>query len=83
MQRIWKAATCHAQLAALVNIGRYSKERGQPLIQRSFAASMADNPDPKQAKSILEFKAVDIDGNDVALSKYEGFVTYIVNVASQ
>lgn len=49
----------------------------------THTANMAENPDPKQANSILEFHAVDIDGNDVALSKYEGYVTYIVNLASQ
>ena len=42
-----------------------------------------ENPDPKQAKSILEFNAVDIDGNTVSLEKYRGFITYIVNVASK
>ena len=42
-----------------------------------------ENPDPKEAKSILEFNAVDIDGNIVSLEKYKGFVTYIVNVASK
>ena len=47
-------------------------------------SSMAlENPDPKEAKSILEFNAVDIDGNVVSLEKYKGFVTYIVNVASK
>lgn len=36
----------------------------------------------KNAKSILEFSAKDIQGNDVSLEKYRGFVTLIVNVAS-
>lgn len=36
----------------------------------------------KNAKSIYEFEAKDIDGNMVSLSKYKGFVTLIVNVAS-
>ena len=40
------------------------------------------NPDPNSASSIHEFNALDIDGNAVSLSKYKGFVTYIVNVAS-
>ena len=53
------------------------------IFTRLHGSKMAENPDPKQAKSILEFHAVDIDGNDVALSKYEGFVTFIVNLASQ
>ncbi|XP_068675817.1 1-phosphatidylinositol 3-phosphate 5-kinase-like [Montipora foliosa] len=36
----------------------------------------------KNAKSIFEFSAKDIDGNLVSLEKYRGFVTLIVNVAS-
>lgn len=35
------------------------------------------------AKTIYEFTAKDIDGNDVSLEKYKGHVTIIVNVASQ
>lgn len=34
------------------------------------------------ASNIFEFEANDIDGNKVSLSKYKGFVTIIVNVAS-
>ena len=41
------------------------------------------NPDPATATSIFDFHALSIDGEDVDLSKYKGFVTYIVNVASQ
>lgn len=37
----------------------------------------------KAATSICEFEVKDIDGNDVSLSKYKGFVTLIVNVASK
>lgn len=29
-----------------------------------------ENPDPNTAKSIYEFTAKDIDGNDVSLEKY-------------
>lgn len=36
----------------------------------------------KNAESIFEFSAKDIDGNEVSLEKYRGFVTLIVNVAS-
>ena len=43
-----------------------------------------ENPaDPEKAKSILEFSAYDIDGNLVSLEKYQGYVAYIVNVASK
>jgi len=41
------------------------------------------NPDPATAKSILEFQVLSIDGEVVELSKYQGYVTYIVNVASE
>ena len=38
---------------------------------------------PENAKSIFEFSVLDIDGNLVKMSKYKGFVSYIVNVASE
>ena len=42
------------------------------------------NPeDPKSASSIFDFQALSIDGEVVELSKYKGYVTYIVNVASK
>ena len=34
-------------------------------------------------KDILGFEAKDIDGNNVSLAKYKGFVSLIVNVASK
>ncbi|CAL1540069.1 unnamed protein product [Lymnaea stagnalis] len=37
----------------------------------------------KKAKSIYEFSALDIDGNNVSLEKYRGKVCLIVNVASK
>ncbi len=37
----------------------------------------------KNAKSIHEFSAVDIDGNNVQLSQYKGKVVLVVNVASK
>lgn len=37
----------------------------------------------KNARSIFDFKATDIDGNVVSLDRYRGHVTLIVNVASQ
>ena len=36
-----------------------------------------------QPKDILGFEVKDIDGNSVSLSKYKGFVSLIVNVASK
>ena len=43
-------------------------------------ASAQANPNPT---SILEFEDKDIDENVVSLSKYKGYVTLIVNVASK
>lgn len=37
----------------------------------------------ESATSIYDFSAKDIDGTDVSLEKYKGFVTLIVNVASE
>ena len=37
----------------------------------------------EQPEDILGFEAKDIDGNQVSLSKYKGFVSLIVNVASK
>ena len=47
--------------------------------------NLADiNPkDPTKANSIFEFNALDINDNVVNFSKYDGQVTYIVNVASK
>jgi len=39
--------------------------------------------DWQNAKSIYEFSANDIDGNEVSLEKYRGNVCIIVNVASK
>ncbi|XP_026480754.1 probable phospholipid hydroperoxide glutathione peroxidase [Ctenocephalides felis] len=44
---------------------------------------MANPEDPKSAKSIYEFTAKSIEGEDVSLEKYRGKVCIIVNVASQ
>lgn len=46
-----------------------------------YGASMAKASPP--ATTIFDFEAKDIDGNPVQLSKYNGFVTLIVNVASK
>lgn len=43
----------------------------------------ADEAPPLKAKSVLDFKVKDIDGNDVDLAKYKGKVVMIVNVASK
>ena len=37
----------------------------------------------EETKDILGFEVKDIDGNPVSLSKYQGFVSLIVNVASK
>ena len=46
-----------------------------------YGANMAKAAPP--ATTIFGFEANDIDGNLVHLSKYNGFVTLIVNVASK
>lgn len=45
-----------------------------------FKATMANTAPPN---TIFNFEVKDIDGSPVQLSKYEGYVTLIVNVASQ
>ncbi|KAG7319851.1 hypothetical protein KOW79_016994 [Hemibagrus wyckioides] len=46
-------------------------------------AMCAQANDWKSAKSIYEFSAKDIDGNEVSLEKYRDFVCIITNVASK
>jgi glutathione peroxidase len=53
------------------------------LMLASFAANPAARADDKKPASVLDFQVKDIDGNDVALSKYQGKVLLIVNTASQ
>jgi glutathione peroxidase len=43
---------------------------------------MATNGTTEEPKTIYEFVAKDIDGNDVKLDKYKGFPLIVVNVAS-
>ena len=74
---------CTPSPAARVCQSKYMLRKIPLISTRLLGSKMAENPDPKQATSILKFHALDIDGNDVALSKYEGFVTFIVNLASQ
>jgi glutathione peroxidase len=47
------------------------------------ASGRAGNANYAAAKSIYEFSAIDIDGNEVSLEKYRGHVCIIVNVASK
>jgi len=47
-----------------------------------FSETMATNGSDSTAKTIYEFTAKDIDGNDVSLDKYKGFALIVVNVAS-
>jgi len=51
---------------------------------RGLARAMcAQATDWQSAKSIYEFTAKDIDGNEQSLEKYRGFVCIITNVASK
>ncbi|XP_018566915.1 glutathione peroxidase-like [Anoplophora glabripennis] len=47
------------------------------------SAKMSNPENYKEAKSIYEFSAKDLNGEDVSLEKYKGHVCIIVNVASQ
>ncbi|GAA6234883.1 phospholipid hydroperoxide glutathione peroxidase, mitochondrial-like [Lates japonicus] len=49
-------------------------------VLRSMCAQVGDW---QSAKTIYEFSAKDIDGNEVSLEKYRGYVCIIVNVASK
>nr|WP_303652727.1 glutathione peroxidase [Paludisphaera mucosa] len=49
----------------------------------AFAANPAAAADDKKPASVLDFHVKDIDGADVALSKYQGKVLLLVNTASQ
>uniref|UniRef100_A0A3Q2XL57 phospholipid-hydroperoxide glutathione peroxidase n=1 Tax=Hippocampus comes TaxID=109280 RepID=A0A3Q2XL57_HIPCM len=49
-------------------------------VQSLFCAQMKDW---QSAKSIYEFSAKDIDGNEVSLEKYRGYVCIIVNVLAE
>jgi len=55
------------------------------LIVGRFARKMASDERPKDwwknAQSIYEFSALDIDGHEVTLDKYKGHVCLILNVA--
>ena len=65
-----------------VTLNRAAIAKGKAGLSRALS-TMAENPDPKEAKAIFDFNADDIDGNNVELSKYNGFVTFIVNLASK
>lgn len=54
-----------------------------PILWFVFQSSFNQDTDWKNASSIYDFTANDIKGQNVSLSKYKGFVTIIVNVASQ
>jgi len=57
-----------------------------PLIYMYYeleAEGKSSSTDWKKAKSIYEFEALDIDGNNVSLEKYKGHVCLIVNVATK
>ena len=64
--------------ASLVKYAAFSLSSVGVLCGASMANASAVVP-----KTILDFEALDIDGNMVQLRKYKGFVTLIVNVASK
>ncbi|KZS06158.1 putative Glutathione peroxidase [Daphnia magna] len=60
----------------LASYSKYSTIMASPL-------EGSGNVNYKQAQSIYDFTAVDIDGNTVSLDRYKGHVCIIVNVASK
>lgn len=54
-----------------------------PKVRFYYNMASADKDWWKKAKSIYEFSAKDIDGNDVCLEKYKDHVVLILNVASK
>jgi glutathione peroxidase len=68
------AATAAAGIAAATQVA--------PAAQAGTAQAPA-SPDKKDVAAALNFTMKDIDGKDVALSKYQGKVVLIVNVASE
>ncbi|EDQ86783.1 uncharacterized protein MONBRDRAFT_27890 [Monosiga brevicollis MX1] len=48
-----------------------------------MASTASTNPDPKEAKSIFEFAAEDINGKPFSFQTLEGKVVMIVNTAGQ
>ncbi|BFY99602.1 hypothetical protein BsWGS_02642 [Bradybaena similaris] len=69
--------------ALLITASQVALQHSARIVSRSFATIMAQCDDNKwkDAKTIYEFNALDIDGNDVSLEKYRGKVCIIVNVA--
>ena len=63
-----------------MNLGRKLLVVGSSVGLAAFSTSavMASTP-----KTIYDFSAVDIDGNEVSLDKYRGKVCIIANVASK
>uniref|UniRef100_A0A452H7I7 GPX4 peroxidase n=1 Tax=Gopherus agassizii TaxID=38772 RepID=A0A452H7I7_9SAUR len=54
-----------------------------PLAGPRIRSGCAQADDWRSAKSVYEFHARDIDGRDVSLEKYRGYVCIITNVASK
>uniref|UniRef100_A0A8D2ZR25 GPX4 peroxidase n=1 Tax=Scophthalmus maximus TaxID=52904 RepID=A0A8D2ZR25_SCOMX len=57
--------------------------RNFKILRQKDKRTCAQVGDWQSAKSIYEFSAKDIDGNEVSLEKYRGSVCIIVNVASK
>jgi glutathione peroxidase len=53
------------------------------VVMASHATTASAGSADKKPSSVLDFHVKDIDGKDVALSKYQGKVVLIVNTASQ
>eukprot|EP00035_Acanthoeca_spectabilis_P005746 m.116963 g.116963 ORF g.116963 m.116963 type:complete len:88 (-) comp13167_c0_seq1:763-1026(-) len=71
---------CGALLLALAETSLRRAARPSP--QRESAPADPFLPVGHHAEGLYALNARDIDGNDVALAKYAGRVTVVVNVAS-
>lgn len=68
-------------LGRILTVSSFALAAG--VVMAGYAAIASAGPDDKKPTSVLDFHVKDIDGKDVALSKYQGKVVLIVNTASQ
>jgi glutathione peroxidase len=67
-------------LVRILTTGSFALVAG---VLAGFATTASAGAADKKPSSVLDFHVKDIDGQDVALSKYQGKVLLIVNTASQ
>lgn len=82
MRPIFVLAASLGVAAGALALAQESKPAA-PTDDRKAAAAPAAGVSAESARSPLDFTMKDIDGRDVALSKYRGKVVLLVNVASE